>query len=127
MHHDKHKQTDYGVGEGGSLGRSSYVLQVFLLKSLFLYKLDLTHGHYIQESRATMSKTVLVTVGTTKFDELIHAVIQPDALTALKQQGYTDVLLQTGNTDVEIAEAGGQLVLPLLQVPQPVRASGRTA
>lgn len=42
-------------------------------------------------------KNVFVTVGTTKFDELIESVTQPEILNTLKKLGYNNVTLQIGN------------------------------
>lgn len=41
--------------------------------------------------------TVLVTVGTTKFDELIQAVDKPDFIDAVRAKGYTSLVVQKGN------------------------------
>ncbi|KAE9540060.1 hypothetical protein AGLY_005312 [Aphis glycines] len=43
------------------------------------------------------TKTVFVTVGTTKFDELINTVTDHRTLQALKRNGYTSMILQIGN------------------------------
>lgn len=43
------------------------------------------------------SKSVFVTVGTTKFDELIASVTEHRTLKALKHKGYTSMTIQTGN------------------------------
>lgn len=43
------------------------------------------------------TKTVFVTVGTTKFDELINTVTDYRTLEALKRNGYTSMILQIGN------------------------------
>lgn len=43
------------------------------------------------------SKSVFVTVGTTKFDELIASVTEHCTLKALKCKGYTSMTIQTGN------------------------------
>jgi len=43
------------------------------------------------------SKSVFVTVGTTKFDELIAIVTNESTLEALKCKGYTSMKIQMGN------------------------------
>uniref|UniRef100_A0A2S2P0Q2 UDP-N-acetylglucosamine transferase subunit ALG13 n=1 Tax=Schizaphis graminum TaxID=13262 RepID=A0A2S2P0Q2_SCHGA len=43
------------------------------------------------------TKTVFVTVGTTKFNELIDTVTDRRTLEALKRNGYTSMILQIGN------------------------------
>ncbi len=45
--------------------------------------------------------TVFVTVGTTKFDGLAQAVLQPQVQNALKEKGYERILLQYGKSNVE--------------------------
>lgn len=39
---------------------------------------------------------VFVTVGTTKFDDLIESIIRESTISALKSVGVTEILLQTG-------------------------------
>mmetsp|Transcript_18847 Transcript_18847/g.32188 ORF Transcript_18847/g.32188 Transcript_18847/m.32188 type:complete len:178 (-) Transcript_18847:710-1243(-) len=46
---------------------------------------------------APASKSVLVTVGSTKFDELIRAVDTERCVAALKAKGFTHVFVQKGN------------------------------
>lgn len=43
------------------------------------------------------TKSVFVTVGTTKFDELITYVTEESTLKALKNEGYTSMILQIGH------------------------------
>ena len=43
---------------------------------------------------------VFVTVGTTKFDDLIFGVISSDVQGLLKSQGYTEMVIQSGKTDL---------------------------
>ncbi|KAM3866825.1 UDP-N-acetylglucosamine transferase subunit ALG13 [Diretmus argenteus] len=45
-------------------------------------------------------KTVFVTVGTTRFDELVERVTSPDAVQALKNRGYERLVLQVGQGSV---------------------------
>jgi beta-1,4-N-acetylglucosaminyltransferase len=42
-------------------------------------------------------KTVFVTVGSTKFEQLIDAILQPDILKLLKSLLYNKIILQIGN------------------------------
>ncbi|XP_076047238.1 alg13 UDP-N-acetylglucosaminyltransferase subunit [Oratosquilla oratoria] len=51
-----------------------------------------------------MEKTVFVTVGTTKFEKLISAVMHRDTLAILKSKGYTRVILQIGQGENEPKE-----------------------
>lgn len=44
---------------------------------------------------------VLVIVGSTKFDALVGAASSQPVLDALAQKGYTDVIIQCGNSHVE--------------------------
>lgn len=48
------------------------------------------------------SKSVYVTVGTTKFDELIASVTEHCTLEALKRKGYTSMTVQSGNGEFTI-------------------------
>ncbi|KAF9227618.1 glycosyl transferase [Gyrodon lividus] len=43
---------------------------------------------------------VFVTVGSTKFDSLVQAAISEPVLAALRNKGYTQVVLQRGNSDL---------------------------
>lgn len=43
-------------------------------------------------------KTIFVTVGTTKFDELIATVLSREILEALSSKGYYKIILQIGKT-----------------------------
>lgn len=43
------------------------------------------------------TKSVFVTVGTTKFDELISSVTERSTLEALKNNGYSSMILQIGH------------------------------
>ena len=44
----------------------------------------------------TMGRTIFVTVGTTLFDALTEGVSQPEALTWMKKNGYTRLVVQYG-------------------------------
>ncbi|XP_001603451.1 UDP-N-acetylglucosamine transferase subunit ALG13 homolog [Nasonia vitripennis] len=46
-------------------------------------------------------KRIFVTVGTTKFDELIKTVTNNDVLKELNDKGYNELVLQIGKTDIE--------------------------
>ncbi|OAD52817.1 UDP-N-acetylglucosamine transferase subunit ALG13 like protein [Eufriesea mexicana] len=45
-----------------------------------------------------IKKKVFVTVGTTKFDELIDTVLSSEVLKELSSKGYNDITLQIGRT-----------------------------
>lgn len=44
---------------------------------------------------------VLVTVGSTKFDALVGAALSQPVLDALTQKGYTHLVIQCGNSQVD--------------------------
>ncbi len=46
-----------------------------------------------------MSSTAFVTIGTTRFDELISAVQTSECLSELSHQGFDRLVLQFGNGD----------------------------
>ncbi|CAK9830052.1 UDP-N-acetylglucosamine transferase subunit ALG13 homolog [Anthophora retusa] len=47
---------------------------------------------------ALIKKKIFVTVGTTKFDELIETVLNTEVLKALSSKGYNEIILQIGKT-----------------------------
>lgn len=49
--------------------------------------------------KSSIHKTVLVTVGTTRFDALTRAVDSADFLNALESKGYTRLILQIGSSE----------------------------
>lgn len=46
---------------------------------------------------------VLITVGSTRFDTLVEAALSQPVLNALRQKGYSDVVIQCGNSQVDDA------------------------
>ena len=44
---------------------------------------------------------VLVTVGSTKFDALVETALSQPVLNALSQKGYSDIVVQCGNSQVD--------------------------
>lgn len=50
-------------------------------------------------------RLVFVTVGTTRFDELVRAVLDPEVGRLLAQQGYDRLLVQSGHSDWDAAAA----------------------
>ncbi|EIM89907.1 glycosyltransferase family 1 protein [Stereum hirsutum FP-91666 SS1] len=44
---------------------------------------------------------VFVTVGSTKFDSLIQSVLSDDVLHAFNAKGYTDIVVQCGNSQLD--------------------------
>ena len=44
---------------------------------------------------------VLITVGSTRFDALVEAALSQPVLNALTQKGYSDVVVQCGNSQVD--------------------------
>lgn len=55
-------------------------------------------------------KNAFITVGSTKFDSLIEAVFTDKVLSALKRKGYTEIVVQCGNSVFAYADtiAGGE-------------------
>ena len=45
---------------------------------------------------------VLITVGSTRFDALVEAALSQPVLNALTRKGYSDVIIQCGNSQVEV-------------------------
>ena len=43
---------------------------------------------------------VFVTVGTTKFDSLIHTILSTDVQAVLKEKNFTQMVIQYGKSDV---------------------------
>jgi beta-1,4-N-acetylglucosaminyltransferase len=41
-----------------------------------------------------------ITVGSTKFDALIHQILSKNVLDSLREKGYTDVVIQYGNSQL---------------------------
>jgi UDP-N-acetylglucosamine transferase subunit ALG13 len=52
-------------------------------------------------SIVSTSMRVLITVGSTRFDALVKAALSQPVLNALTQKGYSDVVIQCGNSQVE--------------------------
>ncbi|KAG6865022.1 hypothetical protein C0991_005568 [Blastosporella zonata] len=55
-----------------------------------------------------------VTVGSTRFDSLVQSVLSPPVLSALRLKGYTQLVVQCGNSIFELASSisdGGQLAV----------------
>ncbi|BGP56125.1 hypothetical protein JCM8202_005892 [Rhodotorula sphaerocarpa] len=52
-----------------------------------------------------MPKTCLLTVGSTRFDPLVHAFLSADSLAALAEVGITRVVAQVGNSSLAPAAA----------------------
>jgi UDP-N-acetylglucosamine transferase subunit ALG13 len=49
------------------------------------------------------SMRVLITVGSTRFDALVEAALSQPVLNALTQKGYSEVVIQCGNSQVDDA------------------------
>lgn len=55
-----------------------------------------------------------VTVGSTKFDELVQHSLSEEVLLSLKKRGYQELVIQCGNSTFELASSvadGGQQTL----------------
>lgn len=46
-----------------------------------------------------------LTVGSTKFDSLVQAALSKAVLNSLIQKGYTELIIQCGNSDFELASS----------------------
>lgn len=46
-----------------------------------------------------------VTVGSTRFDALVQCIFTPSTLSALQRKGYSNVVVQCGNSDSEFADS----------------------
>ncbi len=60
-------------------------------------------------------RTVFVTVGTTRFDALVLAALRREVQAVLRDQGYTKVLIQKGNSDVEDVDKEGESCITFCQ------------
>ena len=58
---------------------------------------DLTAGRVFPLS----TMRVLVTVGSTRFDALVETALSQPVLSALSQKGYSDIVIQCGNSRVD--------------------------
>jgi beta-1,4-N-acetylglucosaminyltransferase len=45
---------------------------------------------------------VFVTVGSTRFDALIHKVLSEPVLSSLRQKGYKTLVVQSGNSEYDV-------------------------
>ena len=54
------------------------------------------------------SGTVFVTVGTTRFDGLVEAVLRPGVQKELQKRGYSRMIVQCGNSEVEGPDEKGK-------------------
>ncbi|KDQ07932.1 glycosyltransferase family 1 protein [Botryobasidium botryosum FD-172 SS1] len=52
-------------------------------------------------------KTVFVTVGSTRFDALVDAVLRRETIAALKRKGYSNMVVQCGNSPVDNLTGSG--------------------
>lgn len=46
-----------------------------------------------------------VSVGSTRFDALVQCILSPSTLSALQRKGYSNVVVQCGNSDFEFADS----------------------
>ena len=53
---------------------------------------------------ALITMLAFTTVGSTHFNSLIAAVLTENVLSTFKQKGYTDLVVQCGNSAFEFAE-----------------------
>lgn len=54
---------------------------------------------------------VFVTVGSTKFDALVQATVSEPVLTALHAKGFERVILQRGNSHLDLASTQDSLTI----------------
>ena len=57
------------------------------------------------------SRAVFVTVGTTRFDDLVKEVLRPDVQKELHRRGYSRMIVQFGNSELEWPNEKGKLHL----------------
>ena len=57
------------------------------------------------------SRTVFVTVGTTRFDDLVKEVLRPDVQKELHRRGYSRMIVQFGNSELEWPKEKGKHLL----------------
>ncbi|GAA5826450.1 hypothetical protein JCM11251_002376 [Rhodosporidiobolus azoricus] len=55
-----------------------------------------------------MTRTAVLTVGSTRFDSLVHSFFQPSVLSALAALGVSTVFAQVGNSELPIGWTHGQ-------------------
>ena len=66
----------------------------------------LKHARVMAESYSSKRKLCFVTIGATaSFDALLRAILSTTFLTALVNEGYSDLLLQYGKTGLSILNA----------------------
>lgn len=54
-------------------------------------------------------RCIFVTVGSTHFDELVEAVLAPKVLQALRQRGFSKLVVQTGKYEIpDIGQRDGE-------------------
>ena len=58
---------------------------------------------------ASASGAVFVTVGTTRFDDLVKEVLTPSVQKELHRKGYSRMIVQYGNSEVEWPDEKGKL------------------
>jgi hypothetical protein len=64
---------------------------------------DYCQVDYFSDVRDQSIMRVLITVGSTRFDALVEAALSQPVLNALAQKGYSDVVIQCGNSQVDNA------------------------
>ena len=60
---------------------------------------------------ASPSGAVFVTVGTTRFDDLVKEVLTPSVQEELHQRGYSRMIVQYGKSEVEWPDEKGKFHL----------------
>lgn len=71
----------------------------------------LLHVSFITHAKAAILMRVLTTVGSTKFDALVNAVLSEPVLRALRLQGYSTLVIQSGNSEVDVECTGDTTTL----------------
>lgn len=63
------------------------------------WRQDVSEISFFDHERTVQMPLVLATVGSTRFDGLVSGVLASPCLRALSQRGYTDLVVQYGNSD----------------------------
>lgn len=71
---------------------------IYDLIQLFIF-LNVTQSKLI----LYLSMLAFLTVGSTKFDSLVQTALSEGVLNSLIQRGYTELIIQCGNSDFEFA------------------------
>jgi hypothetical protein len=89
-------------------GRFQDVDIIFGTKCWHCHKLACIHNRIGKRSVVHLMMLAFTTVGSTKFDALVGAVLSKPVLAALRLQGYTTLVVQCGMSEVDLGTSGGK-------------------